>query len=193
MKSKLPWESTILENAAFLDPRKKNSNGSLSAISNITLQIFKPLETILSKFFPHCSTKEDVCDKVRSEWKVYQMELIPESCYLEEETSSSLWTSRWWRNSSSKFWCWPVHKFLGEQNFKRYWFIKVSMYQIIFQNCFITFTRKQCSREWLFNKQIHDSITWHVSWSRHNWSIKIWIVGPFLVFQLRSPYCKQLN
>ena len=78
-----------LKNAAFLDPRKKNSNGSLSAISNFTLQICKPLETVLSKVFPSYSTKEEVCDNVRSEWRVYHMELIPEFCYLQEETSSS--------------------------------------------------------------------------------------------------------
>ena len=62
---------------------------TLSAILNLTLQICKPLETVLSKVFLSCSTKEEVCDKVRSEWRVYQMELIPESCYLQEETSSS--------------------------------------------------------------------------------------------------------
>ena len=89
LKSKLFWESTILKNAAFPDPRKKNSSGSLSAISNLTLQICKPLETVSSKVFPSWSTKEEVCDKVCSEWRVYQMELISESCYLQEETSSS--------------------------------------------------------------------------------------------------------
>ena len=82
-------EPTILKNAAFLDPRKKNSNGSLSAISNLVLQMCKPLETVLSKVCPSCSTKEEVCDKVCSEWSVYQMELISKSCCLQEETISS--------------------------------------------------------------------------------------------------------
>ena len=51
LKSKLPWESTLFKNAAFLDSRKKNCNGFLTVISSLTLQICKPLETFLSKVF----------------------------------------------------------------------------------------------------------------------------------------------
>ena len=39
LKSKLPLESTILKNCAYLDPWKKGNKESLSAISNLTKQI----------------------------------------------------------------------------------------------------------------------------------------------------------
>ena len=66
LKSKLPLESTILNNCAYLDPRKKGDRESLSVISNLTIELSKPLERALSKVFPSCSTNEEVHDKVRN-------------------------------------------------------------------------------------------------------------------------------
>lgn len=101
LKSKLPWESSILKNCAYLDPRKKCDKESLRGISNLAIELSKPLEGALSKVFPSCVTKEDVCDKVRNEWRVYQMEVLPESAYLTDSTvkSSSRQQVSYWQKA----------------------------------------------------------------------------------------------
>ena len=43
------------------------------------------MEGVLSKVFPNCSSKDDVCDKIRQEWRVYQMEVIPDSNFIPAE------------------------------------------------------------------------------------------------------------
>ena len=52
LKSKLPLESTILKNCVYTHPRKKGDKKGLSAISNLTIELSKPLEGALSKVFP---------------------------------------------------------------------------------------------------------------------------------------------
>ena len=67
---------------------RKGNKESLSAISNLALELCKPLESVLSKVFPSSSSKEEVCDKIRNEWRVYQMELIPESAYTTNDVAA---------------------------------------------------------------------------------------------------------
>ena len=87
-----------MRNAIYLDPRKRADKQSLSGISNLALEICKPLESALSKVFPNCSSKEDVCDKIRNEWKIYQMEVIQDSYFMqtvEEATKTRHQPSYW--------------------------------------------------------------------------------------------------
>ena len=84
--SKLPWDSTILKNAVLLDPSKRKNRESLNDITNLTKEICKPLDGVLNKVFPPgLSSKEDLCDKIRNEWRVYQFESLPESAYTKDE------------------------------------------------------------------------------------------------------------
>ena len=89
LKSKLPLESIKLKNCAYLDAQKKGNKESSSAISNLTIKLPKPLEVVLCKVFQSCSIKEEVCNKVPNEWRVYQMEVLPESTYMTDTTKKS--------------------------------------------------------------------------------------------------------
>ena len=78
-----------MKNSTYFDPPKKVDKESLSAISNLTIELSKPLEGALSKVFPSCSTKEEVCDKVLNEWRVYQLEVLPESTHITDTSEKS--------------------------------------------------------------------------------------------------------
>ena len=46
--------------------------------------VFPTVDNILSS--------EDVCDKIRSEWRLYQTEIIPEDAYMNEKEVSPIKT-----------------------------------------------------------------------------------------------------
>ena len=82
MKSILPFNSFI-QNSAFINRENRNVNGSLVGISNLALMITSALPNVLTAVFPKKSdlTGEEVCDTLRTEWRLYQTESIPESAY----------------------------------------------------------------------------------------------------------------
>ena len=86
---KLPFSSSVLKNCQYLNPQKRNEKEALSCISNLAMQICEPLANVLSDVFSKCSSKEEVCDKVRNEWRELQMETLPEEYYLIKKESSS--------------------------------------------------------------------------------------------------------
>ena len=85
LKSKLALESTIMKNCTYLDPRKKGDKENLSAISNLTSNCLSHCKVPYLKF----STKEEVRNKVRNEWRVYQMEVLPEFSFITNTTEMS--------------------------------------------------------------------------------------------------------
>ena len=101
LRLKLPWESTILRNAIFLDPAKKGDKRSLNAITNLTKEVCKPLEGVLRKIFPTCSTTDEVCDQIRNEWRMYQIHLLAETSYNNEanETTQGRRQISYWENA----------------------------------------------------------------------------------------------
>ena len=101
LRLKLPWESTILRNAIFLDPAKKGDKMSLNAITNLTKEVCKPLEVVLRKIFPTCSTTDEVCDQTRNECKMCQIHVLTETSYSNEanETTQGRCQILYWENA----------------------------------------------------------------------------------------------
>ena len=76
--------NTFLKNCSYIHPLKRNETNALGGISNLTLRVSNALNNVLPKVFPtidNILSSEDVCDKVRSEWRLYQTEIIPEDAY----------------------------------------------------------------------------------------------------------------
>ena len=74
-------------------PIKRNEANALGGISNLTLQASNALNTALPNVFPtvdNILSSEDVCDKVRSRWRLYQTEIIPEDVYLNEKEEAPI-------------------------------------------------------------------------------------------------------
>ena len=86
---KLPLNSSVLRNCQFVDPRKRNQTGALTAVTHLATSLCKPLNGILNKAVSDkCTAREEVCDGIRNEWREYQTETIPETYFLKEENSS---------------------------------------------------------------------------------------------------------
>ena len=75
LKRMLPINSFI-ENAAFINPEKRNASGSLEGISELTKMVLSVLLNVLSIIFPAVLTAEDVCDIVCTEWRLFQSQPI---------------------------------------------------------------------------------------------------------------------
>ena len=97
LKRMLPINSFI-ENAAFINPEKRNGNGSLEGITKLTKMVLSALPNVFPAIFPACLTTEDVCDIVRTEWRLYQTEKFPDSAYqtsFENKMSLKKQNSYW--------------------------------------------------------------------------------------------------
>ena len=101
LRVKLPWQSKILRNAILLDPAKKGDKRSLNAITNLTKEVCKPLEGVLRKIFPPCSTTDEVCDQICNEWRMYQIHFLAETSYNNEanETTQGRRQISYWENA----------------------------------------------------------------------------------------------
>ena len=76
-------------------PLKRNETNAFGRISNLTLQVSNGLNNVLPNVFPtvdNILSSEEVCDKVRSEWRLYQTEIIPEDAYMNEKEVSPIKT-----------------------------------------------------------------------------------------------------
>ena len=67
-------------NWSHTHPLNRNETNAMGGISNLTLLVSNALSS------------EGVCDKVRSEWKLYLIEIIPEDASLNEEVVSPIKT-----------------------------------------------------------------------------------------------------
>ena len=101
LRLKLPWQSSILRNAFFLNPAKKGDKRSLNAITNLTKEVCKPLEGVLRKIFSTCSTTDEVCDQICNEWRMYQIHFLAETSYNNEanETAQGRRQISYWENA----------------------------------------------------------------------------------------------
>lgn len=88
---KLPINSSILEKCKFLDPRKRHESGSLNTIASLVAELCTPLKGVLGKLFPGCSSKEDVVDGIKTEWREYQTEVIPDNYFMVSNGVTSGW------------------------------------------------------------------------------------------------------
>ena len=88
--TKLPF-NTFLKNCLYILTLKRNETNALGGISNLKFQVSNTLNTVLPNVFPTVDNilwSEGVCDKLRSEWRFYQTEIIPEDAYLNEKEVS---------------------------------------------------------------------------------------------------------
>ena len=101
LRLKLPWQSSILRNAFFLNPAKKGDKMSLNAITNLTKKVCKSLEGVLRKIFSTCSTTDEVCDQICNEWRMYQIHFLTETSYNNEanETTQGRHQISYWENA----------------------------------------------------------------------------------------------
>ena len=97
---------------AVLNPEKRNDPASLTAVSKLTLVNADVLQStvgdsVLPKVFrtqPTLKT-EEICDLVRSQWKLYQAECVPEEFYVEhvEESNKGRMQDSYWRRVEEEF------------------------------------------------------------------------------------------
>ena len=95
LQSNLPYDVSLLQHAQFIHPEKRNSPGSLNAISNLAIKITSVLNNnnCLDKVFGvKGATKESLVDQIRDQWRFFQNEEIKEEWYKfnEEEANASV-------------------------------------------------------------------------------------------------------
>ena len=73
----------------------------MNAITNLTKEVCKPLEGLLRKIFPTCSTTDEVCDQICNEWRMYQIHFLAETSYNNEanETTQGRHQISFWENA----------------------------------------------------------------------------------------------
>ena len=83
LQNQLPFENAFLKHAQYLHPEKRTDLESTSAISNIALNIARVMKNCLQSVF-NVTLSESVkglCDLIRTQWRRYQTEIIPENWY----------------------------------------------------------------------------------------------------------------
>ena len=88
LQMKLPLDVTLLKNAQYINPMKRNVAVSTSAITNLALNMSSVLGNVIQPLF-QCQTKDEVVDKVRSQWSLFQNEEIKDEWYLKPTSPSS--------------------------------------------------------------------------------------------------------
>lgn len=77
LKNNLPFSNKILKDARYFAPCKRNDQHALTAISRLALEVANCLRHHLHIVFGSVESVEDVCDKIRNQWRSYQLEDIP--------------------------------------------------------------------------------------------------------------------
>ena len=92
LQEKLPFNVQLLKHAQYLHPEKRNNNRATSAISNLALKITTVLEKCLSNVFslPSSTSKEEVVDRIRDQWILYQNEDLNKEWYLNSDSEQCL-------------------------------------------------------------------------------------------------------
>ena len=86
----------------MLNPENRHDPNSLSSISWLSLTISEPLTPtlnfllLLSGERSGASTKEDICNEVRNEWRLYQLDTkLPSFVSLESKSAGKQQDSYW--------------------------------------------------------------------------------------------------
>ena len=77
----------MLQDCAYLDPRRRHESASLNAVSRLVEETCKPLKSILGKIFTDCTSIEDVCDGIKTEWREFQIDVFPEAYFTSSVLS----------------------------------------------------------------------------------------------------------
>ena len=66
----------FIKHAQYLNPLKQSKSGTANVIVNFPLRA--------GKVSPQCSdSQEGVCDRVRNQWMIYEIEEIPPDYYMK--------------------------------------------------------------------------------------------------------------
>ena len=78
LQMKLPFDNKVILHAQYLHPKKRKEAHSTSAISNLSFKIISTLGNEAKKVFgsSYDTTVDDNEDKIRQEWKMYQVENV---------------------------------------------------------------------------------------------------------------------
>ena len=100
LQENLLFKVPLIKHAQYLHPEKRSDSNSTSAISNLCLTVGNCLMNVIQNvFMPNQGeSAEELCDKVRTQWKIYQCESIPleffqklESVTVPKSTPNSYW------------------------------------------------------------------------------------------------------
>ena len=130
LQMKLSFDNKVILHAQYLHPEKRKEAHSTSAISNLSFKIVLTLSSEAKKFFgsSYDTTVDDIVDKIRQEWKIYQVENIP-SGYFQKDVNFSA-SSSTKQKSQDAYWekalneCGIYHDSTECSNFHRidhYW------------------------------------------------------------------------
>ena len=97
-----PFKVSLIKHAQYLHPEKRSDSNSTSAISNLWLTVGNCLKNIIQNVFKinQGESVEELYDKFRTQWKIYQCGSIPleffqklESVFVTEpkSTPNSYW------------------------------------------------------------------------------------------------------
>ena len=88
LQMKLPLDINLLKDAQYINPMKRNDPGATSAISNLALKMTSVLGNVLQRLFG-LETRDEVIDKIRSQWALFQNEEIKDEWYLKPTLPST--------------------------------------------------------------------------------------------------------
>ena len=127
MVSKLPISCKTLKDAQYLHPNKRNYSASLNAIGRLCSKVASTLKNHLQSVFDvsESTSVSEVCDMVRSQWQVYQLQDIPKEWHTmetESAKSSRRHQESYWKNVE-KSWLDITPKELEEKSLRidSYW------------------------------------------------------------------------
>ena len=84
LQNKLPLDVNLLKYTQYINPVKRNAAGANSGISNLALNMTTVLENVLENVFQlEAPTKDEVVDKIRSQWHYFQNEELKEEWYMK--------------------------------------------------------------------------------------------------------------
>ena len=88
LQLKLPLDIPFLKDIQYINPVKRLHAGATSAISNVALKVVGVLENVIEIVFGVQATKDEIVDKVRSQWILFQNEDIKNEWFIKSEEPS---------------------------------------------------------------------------------------------------------
>ena len=125
----LLFKVSLIKHDWYLHTEKKSDSNSTSAISNLCFTVRNCLKNVIQNVFALNQGElfEELCDKIRTQWKIYQCESIPLEFFQKPESLSATES----KSTPNSYWKAAFHAFRIETtkdettNLKR-WVLEVS-------------------------------------------------------------------
>lgn len=129
LQSHLPVQSSIIKDVQYLLPQKRTDTQGHLAVSRLSLSIGSVLGKHLCHSFSVKSgtNLEDICDMVRQQWMLYQIEDIPQEWFNKKDLREGSSKESYWKRVSREWIgesCDDEHSGLGDSQVPvdEYWF-----------------------------------------------------------------------